>query len=168
MSELLFAEGDEVNVGKPLYVLQAGDAAPSNAAPSNAAATPKAPMEQVAVKQPASSAPAPAPASKAAAAVAPSKAATSSPAAPQGGDRSESRVKMTRMRMRIAQRLKESQNTAAALTTFQEVDMGNLIDMRNKYKDDFEKAHGVKLGFMSAFVKVLTLIVSFHAKLIIA
>lgn len=70
------------------------------------------------------------------------------------GDRSETRVKMTRMRQRISQRLKEAQNTAAMLTTFQEVDMGYLIDMRNKYKDEFEKTHGVKLGFMSAFVKV--------------
>ena len=69
-------------------------------------------------------------------------------------DRSETRVKMTRMRQRIAQRLKESQNTAAMLTTFQEVDMTNLMELRNRYKDDFEKVHGVKLGFMSAFVRV--------------
>lgn len=68
--------------------------------------------------------------------------------------RSETRVKMTRMRQRIAQRLKDSQNTAAMLTTFQEVDMTNLIELRNKYKEDFEKIHGVKLGFMSAFVRV--------------
>lgn len=67
--------------------------------------------------------------------------------------RSETRVKMTRMRQRIAQRLKDSQNTAAMLTTFQEVDMTNLIELRNKYKEDFEKIHGVKLGFMSAFVR---------------
>jgi len=68
-------------------------------------------------------------------------------------DRSETRVKMTRMRQRIGQRLKEAQNTAAMLTTFQEVDMSNLMALRNKFKDDFEKVHGVKLGFMSAFVK---------------
>jgi 2-oxoglutarate dehydrogenase E2 component (dihydrolipoamide succinyltransferase) len=60
------------------------------------------------------------------------------------------------MRVRIAQRLKESQNTAAMLTTFQEVDMHNLIEMRKSYKDTFEKAHGVKLGFMSAFVQAST------------
>eukprot|EP01038_Epipyxis_sp_PR26KG_P012133 gene12133-16244_t len=72
-------------------------------------------------------------------------------------DRAETRVKMTRMRQRIAQRLKEAQNTAAMLTTFQEVDMGNLIDLRNKHKDEFEKIHGVKLGFMSAFVRASTL-----------
>lgn len=70
------------------------------------------------------------------------------------GERSETRVKMTRMRQRIAQRLKEAQNTAAMLTTFQEVDMGPLIDLRNTHKEEFEKIHGVKLGFMSAFVRV--------------
>jgi 2-oxoglutarate dehydrogenase E2 component (dihydrolipoamide succinyltransferase) len=64
---------------------------------------------------------------------------------------------MTRMRQRIAARLKEAQNTTAMLTTFQEVDMTNLIALRNRYKDDFEHAHGVKLGFMSAFVKAATL-----------
>eukprot|EP01037_Dinobryon_pediforme_P023224 gene23223-biopygen14008 len=63
---------------------------------------------------------------------------------------------MTRMRIRIAQRLKEAQNTAAMLTTFQEVDMTQLIELRNKHKDDFEKAHGIKLGFMSAFVRAAT------------
>lgn len=65
----------------------------------------------------------------------------------------EERVKMSRLRQRIAQRLKESQNTAAILTTFNEVDMSNIINLRNKYKDIFEKKHGVKLGFMSFFVK---------------
>jgi len=60
------------------------------------------------------------------------------------------------MRQRIAERLKSAQNTAAMLTTFQEVDMGAIIDMRKKYKDDFEKKHGIKLGFMSAFVKAAT------------
>jgi 2-oxoglutarate dehydrogenase E2 component (dihydrolipoamide succinyltransferase) len=60
------------------------------------------------------------------------------------------------MRQRIAQRLKDSQNTAAMLTTFQEVDMSYLMSMRNKHKDDFEKHHGVKMGFMSAFVRAST------------
>lgn len=63
---------------------------------------------------------------------------------------------MTRMRLRIAERLKDSQNTAAMLTTFQECDMSALVDMRKKYKDEFEKKHGAKLGFMSAFVKACT------------
>ncbi len=65
----------------------------------------------------------------------------------------EERVKMTRLRQRIAQRLKEAQNTAAMLTTFNEVDMGNLMAMRKQYNETFEKKHGVKLGFMSLFVK---------------
>lgn len=60
---------------------------------------------------------------------------------------------MTRMRQRISQRLKESQNTAAMLTTFQECDMSALFELREKYKDAFEKVHGVKLGFMSPFLK---------------
>lgn len=76
------------------------------------------------------------------------------PAAPvQRGSRTEQRVKMSKMRLRIAERLKDSQNTAAMLTTFNEIDMENIINLRNKYKDAFEKKHGVKLGFMSAFVK---------------
>lgn len=68
-------------------------------------------------------------------------------------ERTEERVKMTRLRKKIAERLKESQNTAAILTTFNEVDMTNILAMRNQYKDKFEKKHGVKLGFMSFFVK---------------
>src|SRR5438105_2651633 len=60
---------------------------------------------------------------------------------------------MKLIRMRIAERLKASQNTYAMLTTFQEVDMTNIMQLRDKYKDDFSKKHGVKLGFMSAFVK---------------
>ena len=65
----------------------------------------------------------------------------------------EERVKMTKLRQTIARRLKESQNTAAMLTTFNEVDMGAVMALRNQYKDLFEKKHGVKLGFMSFFVK---------------
>ena len=65
----------------------------------------------------------------------------------------EERVKMTRLRKRIAERLKEAQNTAAMLTTFNEVDMSAVMAMRNKYKDGFEKKHGIKMGFMSVFVK---------------
>jgi 2-oxoglutarate dehydrogenase E2 component (dihydrolipoamide succinyltransferase) len=69
------------------------------------------------------------------------------------GDRTEQRVPMSRLRARIAERLLQSQATAAILTTFNEVNMAPIIDMRNKYKDKFEKQHGVKLGFMSFFVK---------------
>ena len=60
------------------------------------------------------------------------------------------------MRERIAQRLKDSQNTAAMLTTFQEVDMHNILQLREEFKDEFFKRHGAKLGLMSAFVKAST------------
>jgi 2-oxoglutarate dehydrogenase E2 component (dihydrolipoamide succinyltransferase) len=67
----------------------------------------------------------------------------------------ETRIKMSRLRKKIAERLKDSQNTAAILTTFNEIDMSNVIEIRNKYKDIFEKKHGVKLGFMSFFTKAV-------------
>ncbi|RMZ84170.1 hypothetical protein DV738_g577, partial [Chaetothyriales sp. CBS 135597] len=67
------------------------------------------------------------------------------------GSRNENRVKMNRMRLRISERLKQSQNTAASLTTFNEVDMSNIMEFRKLYKDDVLKETGVKLGFMSAF-----------------
>jgi 2-oxoglutarate dehydrogenase E2 component (dihydrolipoamide succinyltransferase) len=69
------------------------------------------------------------------------------------GDRPEQRVPMSRLRARIAERLVQSQSTAAILTTFNEVNMQPVIDLRNRYKDKFEKEHGAKLGFMSFFVK---------------
>lgn len=75
----------------------------------------------------------------------------SSPAYQGIGNREERRVKMSRMRLRIAERLKESQNTAASLTTFNEIDMTNLMEMRKLYKDAVMEKTGVKLGFMSAF-----------------
>jgi 2-oxoglutarate dehydrogenase E2 component (dihydrolipoamide succinyltransferase) len=72
------------------------------------------------------------------------------------GDRTEERVPMTRLRARIAERLLESQANNAILTTFNEVNMAPVIAMRSRYKDVFEKTHGVKLGFMSFFVKAAT------------
>lgn len=89
---------------------------------------------------------APAPAAKPAATAAPA-------AAPAAGPRTEERVPMTRIRARIAERLKEAQNTAAMLTTFNEVDLSAVDAIRGKYKDQFEKTHGVKLGYMSFFVR---------------
>ena len=68
----------------------------------------------------------------------------------------EERVKMTRLRQTIARRLKDAQNTAAMLTTYNEVDMKAVMDLRNRYKDVFEKKHGVKLGFMGFFTKAVT------------
>lgn len=73
-------------------------------------------------------------------------------ASPAVGPREE-RVKMTKLRATIARRLKESQNTAAILTTFNEIDMSNVMALRAEYKDEFEKKHGVRLGFMGFFVK---------------
>jgi len=75
------------------------------------------------------------------------------PSGPRPKAALEERVRITRLRKRIAERLKEAQNTAAMLTTFNEVDMTALTEVRNQYKDVFEKKHGVKLGFMSFFVK---------------
>ena len=100
---------------------------------------------------------APAPAAKAAPAPAPAKPALQQVSAQVDfaalGDRPEERVPMSRLRARIAERLVQSQSTNAILTTFNEVNMKPVMDLRNKYKDRFEKEHGVKLGFMSFFVK---------------
>ncbi|MBN2752777.1 MAG: 2-oxoglutarate dehydrogenase complex dihydrolipoyllysine-residue succinyltransferase, partial [Rhodospirillaceae bacterium] len=74
-------------------------------------------------------------------------------AVPARLDPREERVKMTRLRRRVAERLKGAQNTAAILTTFNEVDMTAILDMRQQYKDAFEKKHGTRLGFMSFFIK---------------
>jgi 2-oxoglutarate dehydrogenase E2 component (dihydrolipoamide succinyltransferase) len=91
--------------------------------------------------------PAPAPAP-----VAPPPAAVRAPSAPDDASREE-RVRLTKLRQTIARRLKDAQNTAAMLTTFNEVDMTEVMAMRSKYKDAFEKKHGGKLGFMGFFVK---------------
>ena len=100
-----------------------------------------------ALSQPKPAAPAAAPTARAAL---PSVAVTTSV---DLGDRPEQRVPMSRLRARIAERLLESQSTNAILTTFNEVNMQPVMDLRNKFKDKFEKEHGVKMGFMSFFVK---------------
>ena len=92
---------------------------------------------------------------------APKSAAPAVPAAPrapssQADAPREERVRMTKLRQTIARRLKEAQSTAAMLTTFNEVDMKAVMDLRSKYKDVFEKKHGVKLGFMGFFTKAVT------------
>lgn len=87
---------------------------------------------------------------------APAQAPTVAPTTPSvsaSGGRKEERVRMTRLRQTIAKRLKDAQNTAAMLTTFNDVDMSAVIEARAKYKDLFEKKHGVRLGFMGFFVK---------------
>ncbi len=94
----------------------------------------------------------------AAAAVSAAPAPVAIPRGPVAADDAarEERVKMTRLRATIARRLKDAQNTAAMLTTYNEVDMSAIMALRNEYKDVFEKKHGVKLGFMSFFVKACT------------
>ncbi|MDO9337841.1 MAG: 2-oxoglutarate dehydrogenase complex dihydrolipoyllysine-residue succinyltransferase [Caulobacter sp.] len=82
-------------------------------------------------------------------------AAPAAPAPARAIDEREERVRMTRLRQTIARRLKEAQNNAAMLTTFNEVDMSAVMALRNQYKDTFEKTHGVKLGFMSFFVRAV-------------
>jgi len=86
---------------------------------------------------------------------APQAPAAAAPAGPRANDAREERVPMTRLRKTIALRLKESQNTAAQLTTFNEVDMTAVMGLRAAYKDVFEKKHGVKLGFMGFFTKAV-------------
>ena len=139
LKEILVAEGTVVVAGQVLALLEEGAVAVASATAAPAAA---------------------ASASAAAAKVAPSAkrlaedtgAAPAAPVAPRAG-RTDQRVPMTRLRTRIAQRLVEAQSTQALLTTFNEVDLKALNELRTKYKDKFEKAHGVRLGFMSFFVK---------------
>ena len=107
---------------------------PSTPAPAEAVAQPPA-----AARSAAASAPVPATQLRA-------------PSVPNDAAREE-RVRMTRLRQTIARRLKDAQNTAAMLTTFNDVDMSAIMNVRNQYKDLFEKRHGVKLGFMGFFVK---------------
>jgi 2-oxoglutarate dehydrogenase E2 component (dihydrolipoamide succinyltransferase) len=130
LSEAGIAASDVAGSGKDGRVTK-GDALAAAAAPKPAAPAPLAPAAPKAQLQ------------KVAAPV----------AAANLGDRPEERVPMSRLRARIAERLVESQSTNAILTTFNEVDMKPVMDLRNKYKDKFEKEHGVKLGFMSFFVK---------------
>lgn len=159
LTEMFNAEGDEITVGQPMFAMEKS-AAPEGMVASTPTPTPAAPaaVKAEAPKSAASPSPTPVPtpvAAVKAAAPTPAKPAASAPTV-QAGERSETRVKMTRMRLRIAQRLKEAQNTAAMLTTFQEIDMGPLMELRKKHKEEFEKIHGVKLGFMSAFVRAAT------------
>lgn len=136
------AEGEVVAVGEQLGLIDYEAQAAANAAPNVKEAVQAAVPQPVPEEQPKEE-PAPAQPLK----VDPPRNLT---------DSGERRVTMTRMRKRIAERLKEAQNTAAMLTTFNEMDMSALIDLRKEYKDAFEKRHGAKLGFMSAFVKACT------------
>jgi len=150
LSALLVASGDVVQVGQMVAKVEMGMVTPTAADVMNKVE----PAKQSSAPKPAPKAASPAPAPTPAP-VAP--AAASSPAPPRAPGsppvKPERRVKMTRLRMRVAERLKGAQNTYAMLTTFNEVDMTSLMEMRNSYKDAFLERHGVKLGFMSAFIK---------------
>lgn len=173
ITELLANEEDTVSVGQDLFRIAPGEAgessspaASSEAAPPQAekdSAETKAPTKQEPSPPPAST-PSPAPSGKTEAkgtgkpASAPKDESKSAPTPTlAGGSRNENRVKMSRMRLRIAERLKESQNTAAFLTTFNEIDMSSLMEMRKRYKEEVLKQHDVKLGFMSAFARASAL-----------
>ncbi|XP_024293169.1 dihydrolipoyllysine-residue succinyltransferase component of 2-oxoglutarate dehydrogenase complex, mitochondrial-like isoform X2 [Oncorhynchus tshawytscha] len=163
IEELLVPDGEKVEGGQALFKLRKGAVAAQAAEAPAAVAAPPPP----AAATPPASAVGPIPTTMppvppvpgAAISATPVSAIkpTDAPAAFADGRgipaRTEHRVKMNRMRLRIAQRLKEAQNTCAMLTTFNEVDMSNISEMRKAYKDTFLKKHNIKLGFMSAFVK---------------
>ncbi|EJU02300.1 dihydrolipoamide succinyltransferase [Dacryopinax primogenitus] len=160
IKHLLAAEEDTVEVGQDLFELEpveGGAEAPAPAeVPEKAAAPgPEEPKPAAKEVEKAEAAPAHVPVPEA---VAPKeeKPKEERPAKP-AAYRGETRIKMSRMRLRISERLKQSQNAAASLTTFNEIDMSSLMDMRGKYKDLVLKEHGVKLGFMSAFAKACCL-----------
>ncbi|KAE8148825.1 hypothetical protein BDV25DRAFT_141418 [Aspergillus avenaceus] len=168
IKELLVNEEDTVTVGQELAKLELGGAPETKK--EEASEKPKEPASVEEPKRAESVQPqAPKPSSQPEKSAAPepepskkpqppaTKQARSDDAKPMSGNREERRVKMNRMRLRIAERLKQSQNTAASLTTFNEVDMSSLMDFRKLYKDDVLKKSGVKLGFMSAFSRACVL-----------
>ncbi|KAI1848281.1 hypothetical protein JX265_013837 [Neoarthrinium moseri] len=172
LKELLANEEDTVTVGQEIAKIEAGGApaeAPkseSKEAPKEESASTEAkpaepkeenkpePKQESKPEPKQESKPAPAP-KKDTPQKQPSQPAKD--AGPVLGSREERRVKMNRMRLRIAERLKQSQNTAASLTTFNEVDMSSLMEFRKLYKDEVLKKTGVKLGFMSAFSRACVL-----------
>ncbi|KAH6890999.1 hypothetical protein B0T10DRAFT_484170 [Thelonectria olida] len=167
IKEFLVNEEDTVVVGQDLVRLEAGGAPAADK--KDDAPAPEASKEESKPEPKEESKAEPTPEPKKEAAPAPSKPepvrqpekkqTTSAPttSGPTLGNREERRVKMNRMRLRIAERLKQSQNTAASLTTFNEVDMSNIMEFRKLYKEDILKKTGVKLGFMSAFSKACVL-----------
>lgn len=165
IEEILVEDGTTVTPGTPLFKINTegggnvSEAKPVADLPTPDPTPPPQDTPATGVDVPASLPPAPAipsqPISATPTASVPITPVSSQPSATSSvvGIRTESRVKMNRMRQRISQRLKDSQNTAAMLTTFNEIDMTNIKALRIKYKDDFLKKHGVKLSFMSAFIK---------------
>ncbi|KAL6064297.1 2-oxoglutarate dehydrogenase complex component E2 [Balamuthia mandrillaris] len=155
IKEVLHQEGDTVAVGAELFKIAVGEgepqAAPKASEPAKEKPSSSPQKQQPQQQEPPKQQQAPPPAAKPAA---PEPKQTTPPPPPSTGPTGgERRVKMSRLRSRVADRLKSSQNTYAMLTTFQECDMYNLMQMREEFKEEFQKKHGVKLGFMSAFVK---------------
>uniref|UniRef100_A0A663DUE0 Dihydrolipoyllysine-residue succinyltransferase component of 2-oxoglutarate dehydrogenase complex, mitochondrial n=1 Tax=Aquila chrysaetos chrysaetos TaxID=223781 RepID=A0A663DUE0_AQUCH len=160
---LLVPDGGKVEGGTPLFKLRKTGAAPAKAKPAAAPPPPAAPEPVAAAAPPPAAAPIPT-------TMPPVPPVSTQPIDSKPGEPtaifsyfqasltwgecvSLKTVKMNRMRQRIAQRLKEAQNTCAMLTTFNEIDMSNIREMRAVHKDPFLKKHNLKLGFMSAFVK---------------
>ncbi|KAF7316255.1 Dihydrolipoamide succinyltransferase [Mycena indigotica] len=161
--ELLAGEEDTVTVGQDLFRIEPGEGGAAASPPPSSEPkedTPKEKKDEPKQAEPEKkdapkSAPPPPPKQEAKKESKPEPKSSPAPSTP--GSRNETRVKMNRMRLRIAERLKESQNAAASLTTFNEIDMSSLIDLRKRYKDAILKEHDVKLGYMSAFAKACTL-----------
>ncbi|KAI8364895.1 dihydrolipoyllysine-residue succinyltransferase E2 component [Choanephora cucurbitarum] len=159
--EVYAQEEDNVSVGADFFKLELGDAPKEGASPAAKKEEPKEEPKEEAPKQEEPKKEEPKkeePKKEAPKKEAPKKEESKSAAPAAGaekayGSRNETRVKMNRMRLRIAERLKQSQDTAASLTTFNEIDMTNLMNLRSEYKDAVVKKHGVKFGFMSAFAK---------------
>ncbi len=183
LGEILVKEGDTVEVGALLGTIEEGAGAPAAAPEEKPDAEPAAAAPEK-KPEPASSGTAPSPSAAkmmaennvssdqiegsgkhgqilkgdviaAMAKDTSAPAAAARPASAQDDEVREERVRMTKLRQTIARRLKDAQDTAAMLTTFNEVDMGPVMDLRKRYKDLFEKKHGVKLGFMGIFTKAV-------------
>lgn len=169
IKEFLVNEEDTVTVGQDLLRLELGGAPPEGAGKpeSNEASKENKPQPEETPEPESGAKPAPKeheskpapppPAPEKKPATPKQSVQDKADAAPTMGDREERRVKMNRMRLRIAERLKQSQNTAAALTTFNEVDMSSIMEFRKLYKDSVLEKTGVKLGFMSAFTRAAVL-----------
>ncbi|CAH3181791.1 unnamed protein product [Porites evermanni] len=162
IQEFFVNDGDKVEKGQQLFKLVLTGAAPPKETPAATAAVsePKPPAKETPTEEtpapseiPTTPPPAPEVPKQPIAEIKPGPATPMAPVPQPKGARSVHKAKMTRMRQRIGQRLKDSQNTYAMLTTFNEVDMSNVSEMRQRHKDAFLKKHGVKLGFMSAFIK---------------
>lgn len=159
VTELLVEDGGKVIYDQPLIKIderEVSTPSPSAETTKVESKEPQTPATVTTISTPKSAAPAPAfpsapapPHTPAPASGAPFSLISAFPK----GVRTEQRVKMTRIRLRTADRLKEAQTTCAILTTFNEIDMSNLIEMRKQYNDAFAKKHGIKLGIMSSFSK---------------